>query len=92
MGLSSGELSGIGGKLIFLTATATSKTVRVLMDQLPELKNWGVILNSPMRDNITLVIPPPDLLSAKFEEVLVPHIKMINDHKKVYLILVRGTF
>ena len=43
MSLTSGELSGIGGKMLFMTATASAKTVRILMDQLPEVKRWILI-------------------------------------------------
>ena len=85
-----GELSGIGGKLLFMTATATSKTIRVLMDQLPERKNWEVILNNPMRDNVTIVVPTPDMISSKYEEALAPFIGRINKKRENYLILVRG--
>ena len=90
MELASGELSGIGGKLLFMTATATSKTIRVLMDQLPERKNWEVILNNPMRDNVTIVVPTPDMISSKYEEALAPFIGRINKKRENYLILVRG--
>ena len=90
MELASGELSGIGGKLLFMTATATSKTIRVLMDQLPERKNWEVILNNPMRENVTIVVPTPDIISSNYEEALAPFIARINRERENYLILVRG--
>ena len=75
MELASGELSGIGGKFILMTATASSSTRRLLMNQLPELKNWEVILNSPMRDNVSLIVPPPERVSSKFEVILEPFAK-----------------
>ena len=92
MALASGELSGIGGKMLLMTATATSKTIRLLMDQLPEIKKWNLILNSPFRPNVTILVPPPDILSPKFEVALEPFIVRIKLLKEVYLILVRGTF
>ena len=57
MELASGELSGIGGKFILMTATASSSTRRLLMNQLPELMNWEIILNSPMRSNVSIIVP-----------------------------------
>ena len=92
MALASGELSAVGGKFLFMTATATSHTIRLLMEQLPEIKDWKIILNSPMRDNITLLIPPPEILSSKFEIALLPFISRMNELGEVYLILVRGNF
>ena len=90
MELASGELSGMSGKFLFMTATATSQTIRLLMEQLPELKSWEVILNSPMRNNITLVIPAPEILSSNFETSLQPFISRINEMNEIYLVLVRG--
>ena len=77
---------------MFMTATATSKTIRVLMDQLPERKNWEVILNNPMRENVTIVVPTPDIISSKYEEALAPFVSKINKERETYLILVRGKF
>ena len=90
MALASGELSAVGGKFLFMTATATSQTIRQLMDQLPELKDWKVILNSPIRDNISLLIAPPEMLSSNFEVTLSPFLSRMNELEEVYLILVRG--
>ena len=90
MSLATGELSGIGGKFIFMTATASKRTIRILMNELPELQKWDVILNSPMRDNVTMVIPHPDKVSSKFEVALTPFVDRINKLKEVYLIIVRG--
>ena len=90
MALTSGELSGLGGTVLFMTATATSKTIRLLMDQLPEVKKWDFILNSPVRSNITMLVPPPDLLSSKFEVALVPFIERMVMFNEFYLVLVRG--
>ena len=90
MGLASGELTSISGKFLFMTATATSKTIRLLMAELPEIKDWKIILNSPIRENSTIVIPPPEIISSKFEVVLSPFIKRMNELGEVYLILIRG--
>ena len=90
MALTSGELSGVGGTMLFMTATATSRTVRILMDQLPEIKKWNLILNSPWRENATIVVPPPEILSPKFEVALEPFIVRMKELQEVYLILVRG--
>ena len=91
MALSSGELSGIGGKILMMTATATSKTVRILMDQMPEIKKWKLMLNSLRREKVTVVVPNPEILSAKFEVLLEPFILRMVDFHESYLILVRGT-
>ena len=90
MGLASGELSSICGKFLFMTATATSKTIRLLMAELPEIKGWKIILNSPIRENSTIVIPPSEIISSKFEVVLSPFITRMNELGEVYLILIRG--
>ena len=90
MELTSGELSAIGGKFVFMTATATSSTVRLLLNQLPEVKNWEFILNSPLRDNVTIIVPPADKIPSKFEVLLEPFIKRMVERHEVYLILVRG--
>ena len=90
MELASGELSGIKGKVLCMTATATSQTIRLLMEQLPELKNWEVILHSPLRSNVTLVIPTPEILSSSYQTSLEPFIPRINELNEVYLVLVRG--
>ena len=89
MALSSGEMSAIGGSMLLMTATATSRTVRLLMDELPEVKKWNLILNSPLREGVTIVIPPTELLSTKFEVSLEPFIVRMRQGE-IYLILVRG--
>ena len=90
MALSTGELSGLGGKLLLMTATATKKTMRILQDQFPEVTKWKTILNLPFRSNVTMLVPPPETVSSKFEETLDPFIKRMKLHKETYLILVRG--
>ena len=89
MALSSGEMSAIGGSMLLMTATATSRTVRLLMDELPEVKKWNLILNSPLKEGVTIVIPPTELLSPKFEVSLEPFIVRMRQGE-IYLILVRG--
>ena len=90
MSLSTGELAGLGGKLIMMTATATKLTMRVLKDQFPEVSNWKMILNPPIRTNVTLLVPPVETISPKFETTLAPFIKSMQQDNKTYLILVRG--
>ena len=92
MALASGELSAIGGKMILMTATATGKTIRLLLDQMPEIRNWKMILNSPLRESISIMVPPPEILSAKFEVLLQPFVSRMKMNGEVYLILVRGIF
>ena len=92
MALSSGELSAIGGTLLLMTATATARTVRLLMSELPEVRKWKFIFNSPMRKDITIVIPHPDVVSAKFEVALMPFVARMKLNKETYLILVRGKY
>jgi hypothetical protein len=90
MSLSTGELSSLGGSILMMTATATSKTLRVLKEQFPEIRKWTTILHSPMRENVTMVVPLPDVLATKVEILLEPFIKEIKDNRKRFLILVRG--
>ena len=90
MELSSGELSGLGGKLLMMTATATKKTLRILQDQFPEVTKWKNILNLPIRKNVTLVVPPTEIVSSRFEDTLVPFITRMKVYNETYLILVRG--
>ena len=90
MALSTGELSSLGGKILLMTATATKKTMRVLTDQFPEVSKWEVILNPPTRKNVTIVIPPADIISSKFEITLIPFIDEMKKENKTYLILVLG--
>ena len=88
MSLSAGELAGLGGKLIMMTATKL--TMRVLKDQFPEVSNWKMILNPPIRTNVTLLVPPVETISPKFETTLAPFIQSMQQDNKTYLILVRG--
>ena len=91
MALSTGELSGLGGKLMLITATATKKTMRVLQDQFPEVSRWKMILHMPIRNNVTILIPPPEIISPKFERTLAPFINCMKQKKdETYLVLVRG--
>ena len=90
MALSTGELSCLGGKLLLMTATATKKTMRVLTDQFPEISKWELILRPPARKNVTILVPPVDIISSKFETTLAPFIEDMKMENKTYLILVRG--
>ena len=90
MALSTGELSSLGGKMILMTATATKKTLRVLKDQFPEVVKWKTILNLPARPNVTILVPPPELLSSKFEKTLVPFVELMRNKLETILIIVRG--
>ena len=90
MALSTGELSGLDGTILMMTATATARTLRVLKEQFPEIQKWKTILNSPLRENVTLVVPPPSMLSPKVEILLEPFIEDMKVNRKSYLILVRG--
>ena len=90
MALSTGELASLEGKLILLTATATQKTLRILKDQFPEVSRWKTILNLPVRNNVTIVIPPPDLVSTKFEKTLSPFVTSMKNNHETFLVLVRG--
>ena len=92
MALTSGELSALGGKMLLMTATATSKTIRLLLDQMPEIRKWKMILNSPLREGISIMVPPPEILSPKFEVSLQPFVTRMKMHGEVYLILVRGIY
>ena len=90
MALVTGELTGLSGKLLLMTATATKKTIRVLQNQFPEVSKWKLILNLPVRRNVTVLIPPPDIISSSFEVTLTPFINSMRQEQKTYLILVRG--
>ena len=78
MSLASGELSVIGGQMLLMTAKATSKSIRLLTDQLPEIRKWNMILNSPMREGVTIIVPPSEILSSKFEVSLEPFIERMK--------------
>ena len=90
MELSSGELSGLGGHLMLMTATATKKTIRILQSQFPEVLKWKMILNHPMRTNISLIVPSTDVVSKKLEDTLAPFITRMKIYNESYLVLVRG--
>ena len=90
MALSTGELSNLGGKLLLMTATATKKTMRILQDQFPEVTKWKRILTLPTRKNVTIVVPPTDLIPSSFITILIPFVKHMKEEGKVYLIIVRG--
>ena len=90
MELSSGELSGLGGHLMLMTATATKKTMRILQSQFPEVLKWKTILNPPMRSNISLIVPPTDVVSRKLEDTLAPFVSRMKSLNESYLVLVRG--
>ena len=87
MELLSGEVSGFGCKTLMMTATATNKTIRVLQNQLPEISNWTNLLSLPTRENVVMIVPPPEELSSKVEVLLEPFIKDMKSNSTVYLIL-----
>ena len=90
MNLLSGEVSGIGCKLMLMTATATQKTIRILQNQLPEISNWVNYLSLPVRDNVVMVVPPPEKLSAKVETLIEPFVQDMKVNGTTYLFLVRS--
>ena len=92
MSLSTGELSSLNGKILMMTATATRKTIRILKDQFPEVSKWSMVLNPPMRKNVTILVPPVETISPKFEITLTPFIETMKQENKTFLILVRGEF
>ena len=88
--MGSGELSGLSGSFLLMTATATPKTRRLLQSELPEVKQWINVLNPPLRNNVLLVVPPPSLLSSRLEDLLAPFIDDIVKNGKTYLVIVRS--
>ena len=90
MTLTSGELSGLSGCFLIMTATATMKTRRLLLSQIPEVHNWRNLLSPPLRDNVLLVIPPPEMLSSNLSVLLTPFVEDMIQNNKIYLVLVRG--
>ena len=90
MDLSSGELSCFGGITVLQTATATRKTIRILQSKFPEVKVWNKIVRVPLRDNVTIVVPPSSIISSKFQRSLEPFIRRIIDYGECHLILVRS--
>ena len=73
-----------------MTATASKKTVRILKDQFPEISNWELILNVPVRDDVTILTPPSDQVSPDFTVTLAPFLKRIKENDETFLFLVRG--
>lgn len=90
MKLSSGELACLGGFTLLQTATASFKTVTMLKAEFPEIKNWRQVSSVPYRDNVVIIVPPPSLVSSKFQHTLEPFITQIMDHDETHLILVRS--
>ena len=88
--LSTGELSAIGGSILMMTATASPRTIRILKAQFSEVSNWKMLLSSPLRSNVTFLIPPSHTISNDFEVSLAPYIKDMKENKTTYLIIVRG--
>ena len=72
-----------------MTATASSLTLRLLKSQFPEISNWQNLLTPPLRGNVTIVVPPPEIVSKRLEVSLEPFIADIKSGN-VYLIIVRG--
>ena len=91
MDLSTGDLSNIEGCMLLMTATASATTLRLLQNQFPEIRKWQNLLNPPLRDNVTLVIPPPKILSSSPDVLLAPFIADMNSGR-VYLVIVRGKY
>ena len=91
MSLMSGELSGLSGSFLMMTATATPATRRILQSQIPEIKKWTNLLSPPLRTNVQILIPPPDSISSKVEVILAPFIQDMRLNNTTYLIIVRGT-
>ena len=58
--------------------------------QFPEVKKWKNILNNPLRSNVSIIVPPPNIVNSKIEITLEPFIKRIKENDETYLILVRG--
>ena len=79
MQLSTGELTCLGGLTLLQTATATSKTMRLLEAEFPEVSSWKKVLNVPYRSNISIIIPPSNTLSNNYQDILAPFVKRILD-------------
>ena len=91
MELASGELSSLGGKLLLMTATASQRTIRTLKEQFPEIKKWNLILNLPIRNNVTILTPPSDIISSNYVVTLAPFVSSMKSSGETFLVLVRGT-
>ena len=90
MALSSGELSALDGTILMMTATATTSTIKILKSQMPEITHWRMMLSSPLRKKVAIIVPPPDILSSKLEILLAPFIEDMKTSKSTYLVIVRG--
>ena len=90
MQLSTGELASIGGFTLLQTATASSKTVRILKEEFPEISTWNSITNVPFRSNISIIIPPPCDISSRFQVILEPFVRRMVDFGENHLVLVRS--
>ena len=91
MELASGELSSLGGKLLLITATASQRTIRILKEQFPEIIKWHMMLNLPIRNNVTILTPPSDVVSSDYTVTLAPFVTRMKTSEDTILILVRGT-
>ena len=76
MTLSSGELSALSGSFIMMTATATAKTRRILQSQVPEIRKWQNLISPPLRDNVLIFIPPPEVVPSSVSVLLAPLLKI----------------
>ena len=73
-----------------MTATASPPTLRLLQNQFPEILRWKNLLSTPLRTNVTMIVPPPEIVSPKIEFSLAPFITDMKVNGRVYLIIVRG--
>jgi hypothetical protein len=48
------------------------------------------LLSPPLRKNVTLLVPPTEIINSKVEVALAPFVEDMKNNKKPYLILVRG--
>ena len=90
MQLSTGELASIGGLTLLQTATCSSKSVRILKEEFPEIDKWNNIINVPFRTNISIIIPPPSDISSKYQVTLEPFVRRMEDFGENHLVLVRS--
>ena len=90
MQLSTGELASLGGITLLQTATASCRTMRMLVGEFPEISSWKKILDVPYRSNVTIVVPPPSTIPSRYQEVLAPFIRRILDFQEPHLIIARS--
>ena len=90
MQLSSGELASLGGITLLQTATASSKTIRLIEDEFPEISTWTKILNVPFRSNVSIIIPPSKCLPSNYRDTLAPFVTRIRDYGESHLFIVRS--